>query len=46
MHRMFTYNTRTRKWAKVRVPYGRKVQEQEYLYMNGTAFQPCLTAMP
>ncbi|KAK2399664.1 F-box only protein [Trifolium repens] len=46
MQRMFTYNIATRKWVKVRVPYGRKVQEQEYLFMYGTAFQPCLTAIP
>ncbi|GAU20427.1 hypothetical protein TSUD_12460 [Trifolium subterraneum] len=46
LHRMVTYNLTTRKWSKVRIPYGRKVHEQEYLYNYGTAFQPCLTAMP
>jgi hypothetical protein len=47
LHRMVTYNISTRKWVKVRVPYGRKVHEQRhYVHMNGTEFQPCLTAMP
>jgi hypothetical protein len=45
MYHIVTYNIATRKWVKVRVPYRRKLLEKKSCVF-GTAFQPCLTAMP
>jgi hypothetical protein len=44
MYHIVTYNIASRKWVKVRFPYGRKLVEKNYVF--GTAFQPCLTAIP
>ncbi|KAK2453556.1 hypothetical protein QL285_001232 [Trifolium repens] len=44
MYHIVTYNIATRKWVKVRFSYGRKLVEKNYVF--GTAFQPCLTAIP
>ncbi|KAK2399666.1 Galactose oxidase/kelch repeat superfamily protein [Trifolium repens] len=44
MYHIVTYNIATRKWVKVRFPYGRKLVEKNYVF--GTAFEPCLTAIP
>lgn len=44
MYRMFTYNIATREWLKVPVPHGRELHDEDHIH--GTAFQPCLTAMP
>nr|ADD09574.1 F-box family protein [Trifolium repens] len=43
MYHIVTYNIATRKWVKDHVPNGSKLVEKNIF---GTAFQPCLTAMP
>ncbi|XP_045803588.1 F-box only protein 6-like isoform X1 [Trifolium pratense] len=46
MYYMVTYNVATRKWVKVCLPHGREPHAENRVLMHGTAFQPCLTAMP
>lgn len=45
MYRMITYNISTRKWVKVFMPFI-STHVEDYFRMRGTAFQPCLSAMP
>jgi len=50
-YRMITYNISTREWVKVPVPFRTKLVDHyrhvnNHIRVRGTAFQPCLSAMP